>query len=298
MKRLLFTAILCAAATGVFAQNTTTTTTVIKTTVVTNEKGDTVQVKSISTKVNSDTTKAKKKGFKITLGSGEDAQSVSMNRRDTIKRASKAPGFSWGLTFARFDLGLATLVDNGSFNLSPQNNFLRYRSWKSSNVGFDVIQAGYRFNSSFKIYVSGGFDWTHFRLREDITIQEGGPNDMLRYTTDGIDYSKNRFTSSYFRIPLTFDWRSKEDDDGDRFHISGGPMIGILYNGRVKQISDENGKQKFNDDYHFTKVRYGLTARVGHGGFGMYAKYYFNDMFDTEQQKGLKNLSFGFMFGF
>jgi hypothetical protein len=290
MKRLLFTAILCAAAAGVFAQSTTTS---VTKTITTNEKGDTIQVRT-------DTVKTKKKSFKIKLGQGEDTQSVfSVNApKDTIKTHSKAPGFSWGLTFSRFDLGLATLVDNGSFNLSPQNNFLRYRSWKSSNVGFDIIQAGYRFNSSFKIYVSGGFDWTHFRLREDVTIQKDGANDMLRYTTDNINYSKNRFTSSYFRIPLTFDWRSKEDDDGDRFHISGGPMIGILYNGRVKQISDENGKQKFNDGYHFTKVRYGLTARVGHGGFGVYAKYYFNDMFDTAAQDGLRNFSFGLMVGF
>jgi hypothetical protein len=287
MKRLLFTALLCAASASVFAQSTTTVTK----SVTIDDKGDTIQVKT-------DTVKAKRKGFKFTFGKGEDVGSVSVNRRDTVKEHSKAPGFSWGLTFARFDLGLATLVDNGSFNLSPQNNFLRYRSWKSSNVGFDVIQAGYRFNSSFRIYVSGGFDWTHFRLREDITIQQDGADDALVYTKDPINYSKNRFSSSYFRIPLTFDWRSKVDDDGDRFHISGGPMIGILYNGRVKQISDENGKQKFNNDYHFTKVRYGLTARVGHGALGIYAKYYFNDMFDTAQQEGLKNLSFGFMVGF
>lgn len=88
------------------------------------------------------------------------------------------------------------------------------------------------------------------------------------------------------------------NNEGKRFHLAGGPMIGILYNGRVKQISDENGKQKFNDDYHFTKVRYGLTGRVGYGSWGVYAKYYFNDMFDTPAQDGLRNFSFGFMFGF
>ena len=289
MKRLLFTAILCAAATGVFAQNTTTI--VTKTTVTTDSKGDTVQVKS-------DTIKTKRKGFKFKFNVGSYEASDSTKRRDTITVHSKAPGFSWGITFSRFDLGLATLVDNGSFNLSPQNNFLRYRSWKSSNVGFDIIQAGYRFNSAFRIYVSGGFDWTHFRLRENITIQQDGPDDALRYTNDAIIYSKNRFSSSYFRIPLTFDWRSHVNDEGKRFHLAGGPMIGILYNGRVKQISDENGKEKFNNDYHFTKVRYGLTARAGYGSLGIYAKYYFNDMFDTAQQAGLKNFSFGFMFGF
>ncbi|WP_158825115.1 outer membrane beta-barrel protein [Mucilaginibacter lacusdianchii] len=288
MKRLLFTAILCAAASGVFAQTVTKTTT--STTVVTNDKGDTIQVRT-------DTVKSKRKGFKFSFGQGEDSNSISVNRRDTIKEVSKAPGFSWGVTFARFDLGLATLVDNGSFTLSPQNNFLRYRSWKSSNVGFDVFQAGYRFNSAFRIYLSAGFDWTHIRLRENITILEDQP--VLTYRQDNIDYSKNRFTSSYLRIPLTFDWRSHVNDDGKRFHITGGPDIGILLNGRVKQISDENGKQKFNDDFHFAKVRYGVFARVGYGFTGLFAKYYFNDMFENSpMQKGLKNLSVGLTFGF
>ncbi|MBS7564162.1 outer membrane beta-barrel protein [Mucilaginibacter sp. Bleaf8] len=288
MKRLLFTALLSAAATGMFAQTVTKTTT--STTVVTNDKGDTLQVRT-------DTVKTKRKGFKFTFGQGGDATSVSVNRRDTVETVSKAPGFSWGITFSRFDLGLTTLIDNGSFSLSPQNNFLRYRSWKSSNVGFDVIQAGYRFNSYFRIYASAGFDWTHIRLRENITILEDQP--VLTYRQDDIIYSKNRFTSSYLRIPLTFDWRSAENNNGKRFHLAGGPDIGILLNGRVKQKSDENGKEKFNDDFHFAKVRYGVFARVGYGFTGLFAKYYFNDMFDNSPaQKGLKNLSFGLTFGF
>ncbi len=210
----------------------------------------------------------------------------------TIRTVSKAPGFSWGITFARFDLGLATLVDNGSFKLSPQNNFLRYRSWKTSNIGFDVLQGGYRFNSAFKIYLSAGFDWTLIRLRDNITILEHQP--VLTYRQDNINYSKNRFSSSYLRIPLSFDFRTRADEDGNYFHIVAGPDMGILLGGRVKQISDENGKQKFDNDYHFAKLRYGGFARVGYGSIGVFAKYYFNDMFqDSPAQDGLKNFSFG-----
>ena len=239
MKRLIFTAIICAAATGVFAQSSG----------------------SDSTKVTTDTVKAvHKKKFKISIGDGDGNNVIGVNDTTPRRRHSKAPGFSFGLTFTRFDLGLATLIDNGSFTLSPQNQFLRYRSWKTSNVGFDVVQFGYRFTSAFKIYVSGGFDWTLIRLRDDITIQKSDDRTQLHYTNDAIDYSKNRFSSSYLRIPLSFDFRSHENADGKRFHFVAGPDIGLLLNGRVKQKSDENGKQKFNDDYHFTKMRYGAFA--------------------------------------
>lgn len=267
MKRLFITALICAVATTVFAQDT---------------KTDTTQNAS-------DTSK----NYHFHVGYGDDYD----NDGDTIRYHHKAPGFSIGLTFSRFDLGLATLIDNGSFTLSPQNDFLRYRSWKTSNVGFDVFQLGYRFNSTFKIYLSGGFDWTLIRLRNDITILPNQP--VLTYRPDSIHYSKNRFSSSYLRIPLSFDFRTKEDDRGNRFHFVLGPDVGLLLNGRVKQISQEHGKQKIDDEYHFAKVRYGGFVRMGYSGWGVFAKYYVNDMFENSpDQKGLKNFSFGLTFGF
>jgi hypothetical protein len=276
MKRIFFTAIICITTSVLFA------------------KSEGVDSASIS----SDTTK-NTKGSTIKFGYGDDAAEINIDRkRDTSYHYhSQYPHFSFGITFSRFDLGLATLVDNGSFTLSPQNQFLRYRSWKTSNVGFDVIQFSVRFSNSFKIYLSGGFDWTLIRLRDDITILPNQP--VLTYRQDNIHYSKNRFSSSYLRIPLSFDFRTEEDSKGERFHFVLGPDGGFLLNGRVKQISDEKGKQKIDDTYHFTTFRYGGFARIGYGGFGLFAKYYFNDMFENSPaQKGLKNFSFGLTVGF
>ncbi|MGY3215153.1 outer membrane beta-barrel protein [Mucilaginibacter sp. HD30] len=276
MKRLLLTAMMAAVASIGLAQDTTTT---VTTTTVKN--GDTTVV----------TTTEKKQRIKFSFG----------DRKAKVDSARKAragkPGFNFGITFSRVDLGLATLIDNGSFTLSPQNQFLRYRSWKSSNFGFDLVQFGYRFNNNFKMYVSGGIDWTHIRLRENVTIQKGGSS--LTYINDNVDFSKNRFSSTYLRIPLSFEFRSSENSGGKRFRFIAGPEVGLLMGGRVKQISEERGKQKIDDDYHFTKMRYGAVGRLGYGGAGIFAKYYFNDMFENSPaQAGLKNFSFGFTFGF
>jgi len=313
MKRLIFTALLGAAATGVFAQSKTDTvkttkvvkttssktanynqagkktTETIRTTKMTYKMVDGKAIDSVKTVTDTTITKNSDYSFKFNFKNKSDS---------TSKRKSSAPGFKWGLTFSRFDLGLATLIDNGSTRLSPTNEFLRYRSWKTSNVGFDVFQAGYRFNSSFKMYMAGGFDWELIRLREDITIKRDPDMSALKYTQDAVDYSKNRFSSAYLRIPVMFDFRSKDDAGGDAWHYVFGPEFGVLLTGRMKQISDEYGKQKMNYPYHFTRFRYGAVARVGHGGFGIFAKYYMNDMFDTEAQKGLKNFNFGFTVGF
>ena len=278
MKHLIFTITATLFTAGLFAQTKTDTVVTTTTTVITTT-GDTT--------VTTDTIKPRKNRFKFSWN----------NKRDSIKAHSKKPGFSWGLTLSRVDIGFATLVDNGSFKLSPENEFLRYRSWKSSNFAFDAIQMGYRFNSSFKIYISGGFDWTSFRLREDVTILKGQP--VLTHTEDDIDYRKNTFSYTYFRVPLTFYWRSKDDNNGHRFQLAGGPIAGILINGHTKHKSDENGTQKNSGGYNLTKFQYGGFLRVGYGGIGVFAKYYMNDMFDdSPAQKGLKNLSVGATIGF
>lgn len=236
----------------------------------------------------------KRKKFDINYGVG-----ITMGeKRDSTGKIDESKGrFVGGITFTRFDLGFSKLIDNGSFSLSPANDFLDYRAGKTSHVSFDVLQIGYRFNSNFKIYVAGGFDWTLIRLKRNITITKDSP--VLNYTTETPEvlYSKNRFSSSYVHLPLNFELRSKENKKGNRFYFVAGPEIAFLINGKVKQISDEYGKVKIKDDYNFAPFRYGGAVRLGYGSAAIFAKYYASDMFDSAPQKGLKNMAFGITLG-
>jgi opacity protein-like surface antigen len=201
-----------------------------------------------------------------------------------------------GITFTRFDIGFTRLVDNGSFTLSPTNDFLDYKEFKSSTVSFDVLDYGYRFNSNFKIYLAAGLDWTMLRLKKNITIKRN--TDVLDYDPEsGIEFSKNRFSSFYVHLPLGLQFRTNENANGKRFYFVLSPEVSFLINGKVKQKSEENGKQKFRDDYNFQPVRLGGSVRLGYGWIGLFSKYYFNDMFDSAPQTGLKNMSFGVTFG-
>ncbi len=272
MKRLLISALFCGLLTTVFAQ-----------------------VKTDSVKLKTDSTKTKKKTFKLIFG-GDVKTQIGY---DTVKPklVKRANHLTFGITFSRFDLGFSRLIDNNSFTLSPKNQFLDYKGGKTSYVGFDVLQLGYRFNPYFKIYLAGGFDWTLIRLRQNITIQENAST--LTYTTDNVNYSKNRFSASYLRIPLAFDFRTKDNKNGNKFHITVGPEIGFLLNGKIKQISSDFGKKKFYDNYHFSQFRYGAYARAGYKNTGLFVKYYANDMFENSpNQNGLKSMDFGLTFGF
>ena len=135
------------------------------------------------------------------------------------------------------------------------------------------------------------------RLKNNVTIQQDKP--ILSYTSDAVDYKKNRFSSQYLRIPLSVQLRTKQDKNGDKLNFVFGPEIGFLLNGKVKQVSSENGKDKFKDDFNLNPFRYGAFARLGYGGTGVYVKYYANDVFaDGQGPTDFKNLSFGLMFGF
>lgn len=225
------------------------------------------------------------------------AQEDSTQTNDTTKAiANPKGGFVGGITFTRLDIGFTRLIDNGSFSLSPANDFLTYKEFKSSTVSFDLLDYGYRFNGNFKIYLAAGLDWTMLRLKKDITIRRNTAT--LEYEPEtGIDFSKNRFSSFYVHVPLGLQFRTNENDRGKRFYFVAGPEVSFLANGKVKQVSKENGKQKFRDDYNFERVRLGGTLRIGYGWIGFFGKYYFNDMFDSAPQQGLKNLSFGVTFG-
>jgi opacity protein-like surface antigen len=265
MKKLIYTTLLVSGLSGVFAP-------------AASAQQDTAQNKEVRMK-------ARISAVGITIGT-----------RDSTKKVESSKGrFIGGVTFTRLDIGYTRLVDNGSFTLSPQNDFLDYRAGKTSIVSFDVVQMGYRFNPNFKIYVAGGFDWTHIRLEKNITIQKN--QQQLTYVEDDVHFSKNRFSSSYVHFPLNFELRTKENDKGKRFYFIVGPELSFLLNGKVKQVSEERGKEKFRDDYRFQAVRYSGTARFGYGGFGLFTKYYFNDMFASTPQEGLTNMAFGITFG-
>ncbi|KEQ30500.1 outer membrane beta-barrel protein [Pedobacter antarcticus] len=238
---------------------------------------------------------SKNKKYNINLSFGDSNDQTNVDQDSTKVVKAHKGRFLGGVTFTRLDIGFSRIIDNGSFSVSPKNDFLSYKGAKTSTISFDVLYFGYRFNPNFKVYVAGGFDWTMIRLKNDVTIQQNMPE--LVAIDDDVHFSKNRLSNSYVHIPLNFEFRSKENNKGKRFYLVLGPEVSFLLNGKVKQISDERGKQKFKDDYHFQPVRVGGTARIGYGGIGLFTKYYFNDMFDTDAQKGVKNMSFGITFG-
>ncbi|KGE14265.1 outer membrane beta-barrel protein [Sphingobacterium deserti] len=234
----------------------------------------------------SDSTENRHMDFEPTLGKKD---------YDDRGKVVTYPRFFGGLTFTRIDWGFSRLIDNGSFTLSPENQPLDYG--RASNFGFDVAQVGLRFTDMFKVYVSTGFEWNYLRLKNDVILDtDAVPLTFVESTTD---YRRNVFTSTYLRVPLTFEFRSRKNRHGDRAKIAVGAMTGILLKGTQRLRSEEFGRQKFRDNYNLASFQYGAFARVGYGSMGVFAKYYLNDMFENSpNQQSLNNFTFGLTLGF
>lgn len=225
---------------------------------------------------------------------------VSVGNQDSTKKAKKTvkyPNVTYGLTFEHFDIGLSQYHTGSNFGAPAGYGYLETDTWKTSNVGFDLLQFGLRFSPNVKVMLAAGLDWNHMRLKQNVTIQPEQPT--LTAIPSTVDYSKNRFSSRYVRVPLYFEYRSPQDKKGHRTSIVFGPEVGFLLNGKVKQVSKANGKEKFKDDYNLEPFRYGANIRVGYGGAGLFFKYYLNDVFAKGQGPAdYKNLNFGITFGF
>ncbi|MBD1429879.1 outer membrane beta-barrel protein [Sphingobacterium litopenaei] len=219
---------------------------------------------------------------------------ISIGAKDGDE-TTKYPRAFGGITFSRIDWGFSRIMDDGAFTLSEDNQFLKYK--KASNFGFDVAQFGLRASDNFKTYISAGFEWNYLRLEKNILLNEN--TSPISYEDGDVEYKKNVFTTTYFRMPLTFEWRSDKNRKGERVKVAFGAMTGVLLKGTQRLKSKENGKQKFKDNYSLASFQYGPFIRLGYDDFGIFAKYYVNDFFEkSPAQKNLNNLAFGISLGF
>ena len=156
-----------------------------------------------------------------------------------------------------------------------------------------------RFTDKFKVYLSAGFEWNYWRLKKDVLLLESTTPLEYRDLDPDADYSKNVFTSTYLRVPLTFELRSRKLKNGNRVKFAFGAMTGVLLKGTQRLKSEEHGKQKFKDTYNLQSFQYGPFVRFGYDDFGIYFKYYMNDLFEkSPDQKDLRNMAFGITLGF
>ena len=223
------------------------------------------------------------KGYKKNRSNGD---------RKAKKNVKKFKDDRGGLEFS---IGYNAWLENGSTALSLANTNLELINNKSTHVNLSYVNYFKIYKNFIQFSAGVGIDWNNYRFSKNITLSP--KSDSMNLVVDNINYSKNKLMAKYVTVPLQLHFATKPNKKGDMLGVAGGVELGYLLNGRQKQISEEKGKQKIDDDYNLADLRLGYTLCANYGNTGIYAKYYPNSTFKETQGPNLNTFCIGFKFG-
>lgn len=175
-----------------------------------------------------------------------------------------------------FDIGLNNwLNNNGGFDLPAPYEDMRASNIRSINFGWNIVNAGLNISNEKLWLMTGvGIEYNNYRFDQEIDLSRN--TEQLEIVKAEYNYLKNKLVSQYLSVPFGLRFKSNPDDEDESFDLEAGVQLGYLIGSHQKQKWDDGDKQKrkLRGDYHFNDTRMGYYARIGFGGFDIYAKYY------------------------
>jgi hypothetical protein len=118
-----------------------------------------------------------------------------------------------------------------------------------------------------------------------------------------IKYDNNKFTLSYFDIPLELRYK-KENKKGKMFKFSVGGKVGCLlsshtkyrgtkYEGDDPDVGTADVKYKIYKIQNLELLRYGISARIGFGMYNIFGYYSLSKLFQKDKGPELYPISVG-----
>ena len=251
-------------------------------TIIQINKGDTLI--SVSEPFATDSINVTTRRFKINVGpNGLDIiKNDSMKNRKVVTR------------FLLMDIGFAGYLQDGSFNLTPENEFLDTKGGKSRNINLQLFTQRVRFAHQHMNFSYGlMFEFNKYRLANDVKLIPGQA--PLSFAPSSTNYRKNKLKATYLYIPLMLGFETNPDKIGKSFRMRAGLYGGILLSSKQKLIGKITDREKIKDDFNLTKFRYGLRGEIGYGFINLYVHYAFSPMFKDNQGPNLHPINFGFM---
>jgi hypothetical protein len=94
---------------------------------------------------------------------------------------------------------------------------------------------------------------------------------------------KSMLVANYIEIPIDFRFDTKPEDIARSFNVALGGRIGYLYDSFRKVKFEDKGetiKDKYKSPLGLNRLRYGIYARIGFGGFTLFSFYNLSNMFE------------------
>lgn len=131
---------------------------------------------------------------------------------------------------------------------------------------------------NFGLGVGLGLSLDSFNNNLLITQDDNGNYNYILLDVEGIEYTRNKFTTYTINLPLQIRWRTSTQSEYKFWRIYTGINIEYIlassskYKGELGSIKNSNIKS-FND------IRYGLTISAGYNTWNIYFYYGLNPLF-------------------
>ena len=176
------------------------------------------------------------------------------------------------------DFGLSFTTDNPvGFNTGL---------WGSRTLNLYYIHDKQFGQSKFSIHPGIGFGLERYKFNNEKTLAyipgPDSPFDTLRMV-DGVEgITKSQLIANYIDALVELRFSSSPNDPAHSFKASIGIKGGYLFDSFTKQKYRENRetkKLKDKQNWNVTEFRYGLTARMAYGNFGLFGYYSLTPIF-------------------
>jgi hypothetical protein len=182
-------------------------------------------------------------------------------------------------TWLNLPEGVTTKFISGGFNFGLYYDFFIAKKFFGIAPGISFSNATVK-NNSYPITTDVG----------DLKY-----NSLLPYP-DSVSYLTNKFSISYFDIPVELRFRIHPDERGKNFWFAPGFRAGILLSDFWKHKYETAGmvfKTKIYNQPNIEKFHYGITLRAGYYKFGVYAFYSLSSFFERGRGPDIVPLSVG-----
>ena len=172
---------------------------------------------------------------------------------------------------AFFEIGASMLAETDYSMYSQEDaNALMFSSTKSINYTFNIGTLNVPLNPkrSLVFSMAFGFTFDDYTFNDNYTIKYA--DGMMRPIPLEGNIKKSKFNTSYFHLPIMFDWNIKHN-----FFIAAGANLDILMTTNTKYKFPRTTVQ---DKATVSPIQVGATARIGWKRLYGYVNYSFIDL--------------------
>lgn len=221
--------------------------------------------------------------LRVRIGESDDPD----ERED--KKDKRDKPFKFGI-FNGVDFGFNTFMVNGDLNLPSELDDFEHKIGNSTNVQLRFLHLDFRPSEHMRLNFAVGLDYNDWALERDLTLQPDRP--QVTFARDEPQFSKNKLKAKYLIFPLNVQFKTS-----NKITFTAGFEPQFLLRGRVKQISEERGKTKVDDNFNLREFRYAWVGRIGYDGFSLFCRYYPRSIFADGEGPDMQNIALGVGFG-